>query len=152
MSFRVRLFLAFLLAVLLPLGALAYGVRHEMERRLSGEYEERVTSITQVIETDLARERANIDSRLHALVDELRTDNRFRLAVIEAISSSRSYLLDYASGAMRMAGLSLLQLQDSAGKILSSGHFRNEFDQLQPELPHFLASNAATMGLVRTRT
>jgi signal transduction histidine kinase len=151
-SFRVRLFLAFLLAVLLPLGALAYGVRHEMERRLSREYEERVSSIAQVIETDLARESATIDSRLHALVAELQTDNRFRLAVIEGTSSSRPYLLDYASAAMRMAGLSLLQLQDSTGKILSSGHFRNEFDQLQPELPRFLASNAATMGLVRTRT
>jgi signal transduction histidine kinase len=53
---------------------------------------------------------------------------------------------------MRLSGLSLLQVQDSAGRILSSGHFRNEFDQLQPELPRLLAAAPGTMTLVRTRT
>ena len=44
---------------------------------------------------------------------------------------------------MSLSGLSLLQIQDSAGRILSSGHFRNEFDQLQPELPRLLAAAPA---------
>ena len=39
MSFRTRLFFALVLAALVPLGALAYGVRSEMERRLTSEYE-----------------------------------------------------------------------------------------------------------------
>src|SRR5256885_9872687 len=38
----------------------------------------------------------------------------------------RSYLLDYAGDAMRLAGLSLLQIQDETGRIVSSGHFRSE--------------------------
>ena len=29
----------------------------------------------------------------------------------------------------------MLQLQDSAGRILSSGHFRNAYDRLEPALP-----------------
>jgi len=65
--------------------------------------------------------------------------------------SSRRYLLDYAGNAMGLSGLSLLQIQDSAGRILSSGHFRNEFDRLQPELPRMLAA-AGGLALLRTRT
>jgi len=151
-NFQLRLFLVILLAVLAPLGALAFGIRREMERRLTAEYEEQVVSMAEVIESDLARERATIDARLQALTSELSRNNRFRLAALEVAGSSRQYLLDYASGAMSLSGLSMLQIQDSAGRILSSGHFRNEFDRLQPELPHLLASTAGTMALVRTRT
>lgn len=152
MSFRTRLFLGILIAVLLPLGALAYGVRQEMERRLTTEYEERVSSMVSVMEADLARESGEIAARLAALASDLARDNRFRLAALQGDPSSRPYLLDYSGEAMRLSGLSMLQIQDSAGRILSSGHFRNEFDRLQPELPHFLAASGDTLALVRTRT
>ena len=151
-SFRTRLFLALILAVLLPLGALAYGVRREMDRRLTAEYEERVGSMAEVIEADLGRENGNLGARLAALTSDLARNNRFRLAALQNDASSRQYLLDYAGAAMSLSGLSMLQIQDSAGRILSSGHFRNEFDQFQPELPRLLASTPATMALVRTRT
>jgi signal transduction histidine kinase len=152
MSFRTRLFLAIVFAVLLPLGALAFGVRREMERRLNAEYEERVASMAAVVEADLARESRMMAARLAALGRDLARDNRFRLAALQGQPGARSYLLDYAGDAMRLSGLSMLQVQDSAGRILSSGHFRNEFDQLQPELPRLLASAPPTMMLVRTRT
>ncbi|HEY3012195.1 MAG TPA: HAMP domain-containing sensor histidine kinase [Gemmatimonadales bacterium] len=152
MSFRTRLFFAIVLAVLVPLGALAFGVRREMERRLIAEYEGRVGSIVSIIEADLARESGTVAARLRALASELAHDNRFRLAALQGDVSSRQYLLDYAGEAMRLSGLSLLQLQDSAGKILSSGHFRNQFDRLQPELPRLLSAGPDTLLLVRTRT
>jgi signal transduction histidine kinase len=150
-SFRTRLFLALMLAVLLPLGALAYGVRQEMEHRLTSEYEGRVGSMVSVIEADLNRESRALALRIAALGSELARSDRFRLAAVRGDPASRQYLLDYAGQAMRLSGLSMLQVQDSGGRILSSGHFRNEFDQLQPELPRLLAS-AGTMALVRTRT
>ena len=152
MSFRTRLFLGILVAVLLPLGALAYGVRREMERRLTAEYEGRVGSMAGVIETDLVREGGTVGSRLRALISDLSRDNRFRLAALQGDPAARRYLLDYAGNAMKLSGLSMLQIQDSAGRILSSGHFRNEFDQLQPELPALLAQASGTIALVRTRT
>jgi signal transduction histidine kinase len=152
MSFRLRLFLALLVAVLVPLGALAYGVRREMDRRLTAEYEGRVGSMAGVIEADLARESSNVAARLRSLSSDLARNNRFRLAALQGDPSSRRYLLDYAGEAMRLSGLSMLQIQDSAGRILSSGHFRNEFDRLQPELPHLLAASQGRMTLVRTRT
>ena len=152
MSFRTQLFLAILLAVLASLGAFAYGVRREMERRLTTEYEGRVGSMAEVIEADLTRESATVGARLHALTTDLARNNRFRLAALGDPASSRQYLLDYAADAMTLSGLSMLQIQDSAGKILSSGHFRNEFDRLQPGLPRLLASTPGPFALVRTRT
>ncbi|HEV8177310.1 MAG TPA: HAMP domain-containing protein, partial [Gemmatimonadales bacterium] len=152
MSFRTRLFLGILVAVLLPLGALTYGVRREMEQRLTAEYEERVGSMAEVIAGDLARESGTIAARLGELSADLSRNNRFRLAVLQGDPSSRRFLLDYAGDAMRLSGLSMLQIQDSAGRILSSGHFRNEFDQSQPELPRLLSSTRDSLTLVRTRT
>ena len=152
MSFRTRLFLGILVAVLLPIGALAYGVRREMERRLTAEYEGRVVSMAEVIAADLARESGTVAARLRALSADLGHNNRFRLAALQGDASSRRYLLDYAGDAMRVSGLSMLQIQDSSGRILSSGHFRNEFDQLQPELPRLLSTTRDSMTLVRTRT
>jgi signal transduction histidine kinase len=151
MSFRTRLFLGILAGVLLPLGALAYGVRGEMDRRLTAEYEQRVASIVKSIEADLDAQSRAVAGRLSALAAELTRDNRFRLAALQGDQASRQYLLDYAGNAMRLSGLTMLQIQDSAGRILSSGHFRNEFDRLQPELPR-LVSRESTLVLVRTRT
>jgi signal transduction histidine kinase len=152
MSFRSRVFLGILVAVLLPLGALAYGVRREMERRLTAEYQGRVASMAGVIAADLGRESGTVAARLRALSADLGRNNRFRLAALQGDASSRRYLLDYAGDAMALSGLSLLQIQDSAGRILSSGHFRNEFDQLQPELPRLLSAATDSLTLVRTRT
>ena len=152
MSFRTRLFFAILVAVLLPLGALAYGVRREMDRRLTAEYEGRVGSVAEIIEDELKEESATVAARLKGLGAGLTRDNRFRLAALQGDPPSRRYLLDYAGEAMRLSGLSMLQIQDGAGRILSSGHFRNEFDQRQPELPRLLAEAGSGVALVRTRT
>jgi signal transduction histidine kinase len=152
MSFRARLFVAFIIVVLVPLAAFALGVRQEMNRRLTSQYAERVSALVSVIEADLARESAAVAGRLAALASDIGRDNRFRLAVISGDQSARRYLLDYAGPAMRLAGLSLLQIQDSAGVIISSGHFRNQFDQRQAELPRVIAGHGDTLVLVKTRT
>src|SRR6476620_9288996 len=152
MSFRTRLFLAILLAVWLPLGALSWRVSRELDRRLTAEYEGKVGAVASIIENDLARESGTVATRLSTLATEVGRDNRVRLAVLQADQQSRQYLLDYAGRAMRLAGLSMLQLVDSTGRILSSGHFRNQFDRLEPELRRLLASMRDTLVLVRART
>jgi signal transduction histidine kinase len=45
----------------------------------------------------------------------------------------------------------MLQLQDESGRILSSGHFRNEFDRLEPQLPRLLARAADRVTLANVR-
>jgi signal transduction histidine kinase len=151
-SFRARLFLATSFAVLVPLTVLALGVRSEMDRRLNQESRRRGATAVQALGTELARERERVVGRLAALVKDLSTDNRFRLAAVQGETGSRTYLLDWAGGAMRLSGLSLLQIQDSSGRILSSGHFRNEYDRLRPELPDFLLATGDAPSLVRVRT
>jgi signal transduction histidine kinase len=150
-SFRGRLFLASTLAVLVPLAVLALGVRREMDRRLGEESRRRGAAAVERLGADLVLERERIAARLGALSRDLAADNRFRLGLMGE-SGSRAYVLDWAAEAMRLSGLSLLQLQDSAGRIVSSGHFRNEYDQVRRELPRFLAEAGTTPALVQVRT
>jgi signal transduction histidine kinase len=137
--------------LLVPLGMLAIGVRREMERRLTTEYGERVRSLAALVRLDLARESGQLGRRLETLGDQLAADNRFRIAAVQEEPSSRSWLLDWAGAAQRLTGLDYLRLQDSAGRVLSSGHFRNEFDRVEPALPRLLASSD-TLVLLRART
>ncbi|HEX2220429.1 MAG TPA: ATP-binding protein [Gemmatimonadales bacterium] len=151
MSFRARLFLASTFAVLVPLAVLALGVRREMDRRLGDEARRRVSAAVGRLEAELSREQDRVAARLAALARDLSTDNRFRLGLLGE-TSSRAAVLDWAGEAMRLSGLSFLQVQDSAGRIVSSGHFRNEYDEVRPELPRFLESVGSRPALVRVRT
>jgi signal transduction histidine kinase len=67
-------------------------------------------------------------------------DPSFRSGALRPDAGDRAYVLDYAARTMRAAGLSLLQIRNDSGRIISSGHFRGEFDRLDPVLPRTLAS------------
>src|SRR6187399_1151199 len=131
MMLRTRILLAFGVVVLIPLTLLALGLRHEMTSRLSEEYQVRVATIGAVIQEDLHRESLDIGMRLASLKTELLDDYRFRSGAVAEVESERSYLLDYAGKAMRLTGLSMLQIQDGDGRIVSSGHFRNEHGRVE---------------------
>jgi two-component system, NtrC family, nitrogen regulation sensor histidine kinase NtrY len=152
MSFRARLFLALALAALLPLSALAFGVRREMTRRLTAENARRGDAAVAALRDDLARETAAVADRLATLTAELARNNGLRLALVQGDAGARRGLLDLAGGAMRSSGLAMLQLQDSAGRILSSGHFRNAYDRVEPAMPRALVAAGAAPVLVRART
>jgi signal transduction histidine kinase len=134
MSLRTRLLFAFAAIVLIPVALLAFGLRQEMSKRLSEEYQLRVDRVVEVIREDLVRESAGIGDRLASLANALRNDNRFRLAAVAGVESEREYLLDYAGTAMRLTGLSMLQIQDRDDRIISSGHFRNEHGRVESGL------------------
>jgi signal transduction histidine kinase len=150
MSLRTRLLLAFAAVVLIPIALLAFGLRQEMSRRLSEEYQVRVDRVVEVIREDLARESASISERLASLESAILTDNRFRLAAVAGVESERDYLLDYAGTAMRLTGLSMLQIQDGDDRIVSSGHFRNEHGRVESGLASALLG-AQGVALVATR-
>ena len=150
MSFRTRLILAFAAVVLIPIALLAFGVRREMNRRLTDEYQHRVDRAVEVIGEDLVRESGAIAERLGSLERALVNDNRFRTAAIAGVEQERDYLLDYAATAMRLTGLSMLQIQDGDGRIISSGHFRNEHGRVDAGLVPALTS-ARGPAFVMTR-
>ncbi len=133
MSFRTRLLISFGVVVLVPLLVFGLGIRDAMSRRITGEYELRVLALVDVIRADIARENGRIASRLAALKGSLAGDNKFRGMVLRGEDSA--YVLDYATDAMRLAGLGFLQIQDDEGRVVSSGHFRNEFGRLGPAIP-----------------
>jgi len=142
----------FLGAVLVPMIVLSLVIRSEMTGRLTDQYRRRVDALVLVIEDDIGRESGALASSLEALKEEILDDNTFRRAAVDRDQEARRYLLDYAGGAMRLAGLSMLQIQDDAGRIISSGHFRNEFDRLEPGLPRLIASAGGSAVLVEVRT
>src|SRR5688500_20379592 len=104
MSLRTRLLLAFAAVVLLPIALLALGLRQEMNRRLSAEYQLRVDRVVEVIREDLARESAGIAERLESLEPALLSDNRFRSAAGAGLESARTDPRDYAGTARRLTG------------------------------------------------
>ena len=151
MSFRARLLLGFGAVVLVPLTVFGLRVRVVMTNRLTTEYQQRVAALASVIRVDLDQRSEGIAQRLAALREAIAQDNKFRSAVVQQ-GGERSYLLDYAGDAMRLAGLSLLQIQDGTGRIVSSGHFRNEYDRSDPALPRLLAAAPEGTALVEART
>ncbi len=124
MTFRTRLLAGFGVVVLVPLAVFGLGIRRQMSGRLAAE---RVGALSDVVRADIARQSDGIATRLDALKDALRADNCFRTAAIRGCD--RAYVLDYAGDAMRLTGLDFLQILDDEGRVVSSGHFRNEYDR-----------------------
>ncbi len=152
MTFRTRLLVALLAAGVVPIVVLGVGVRSVMTERAIEQSRQRVASLVTVITEDIERQRLALGQRLSSLRSSLLQDNRFRLGAVQGSPSQRSYLLDYAGNAMRLAGLSMLQIQDADGTILSSGHFRNEYGRLDADLASQIAATAGGMAVVVART
>ena len=133
MTFRTRLLAGFGVVVLVPLAVFGLGIRREMSGRVSAEYERRVDALAEVIRADVGRQSDGIAARLAALKSELTADNRFRVATAQG--GDRAYVLDYAGDAMRLTGLDVLQVLDDEGRVVTSGHFRNEYDRAAPVPP-----------------
>jgi len=150
MSLRVRLLLAFAFVVFVPLTLMAWGFRYEVTRQLSEQYERRLDIVEKSIESDLQRTSDATQQQLNALAAALPNDNDFRAALAGA-PDHRQYLLDWAASAMRLTGMSLLQLFDENGQILSSGHFRNEHGRVVTGLAAALRSTDAGRRLLLMR-
>jgi signal transduction histidine kinase len=151
MSLRTRLLLAFAAVVFIPIALLAFGIRQEMTRRLTEGYTQRLTLAVDAIHKDLERENTGIDVRLASLKSALPGDNRFRLGEIAGVEWERGYVLDYAGTAMRLTSLSMLQIQDGDGRIVSSGHFRNEHGRVDSALVRALTNARRGVALVTVR-
>ena len=152
MTFRGRLTLAFGVIALVPLLVFGYGVRREMTSQLDPDAAGRVAKVRGAVSTQVSRALAADRTLLQSLAADLAADNRFRFATADYNSTERRWLIDWAANAMRLSGLAVLQLQDSTGRILSSGQFRNDFDRLDPGLPAALGMAPDRSALVSVRT
>ena len=151
MSFRRRLVIGLLVVSLLPLAVLAIGVRREMQTQVLTQSERRVATLATIITSDFAEAHAELGAVLDRIARALADDGRFRADALRGEAGGRGYVIDYAQGAMRAAGLSVLQIRDDSGRILSSGHFPGEFDRIDAELPDALdVATGATLVTLRT--
>jgi signal transduction histidine kinase len=150
-TFRTRILLATAPVVLVPLVVFGLAVRLAVRQRVAAQYRARTTALVALIGRDLERQGTGVATRLARLRAAAVADNRLRSAAVQR-DTSRAYLLDYSGTAMRLAGLDMLQIQDDSGRIVSSGHFRNEFDRAEPGLPLQLARAHNGMALVAART
>jgi len=153
MTFRSRLAIAFTVAAAVPLVLLGLGVRREMTTQLGRQADRGVDVRVAELAAYLAADIRGTRNRLRTHAQGLADDNRFRLAIGAGRAAERRWLLDWASEVIRLGGLDLLQLRDEEGRILSSGHFRNEYDRLSPSVPAALADAGENGGgsLVRVR-
>jgi len=135
MKFRSRLLLALIPATVIPVAALALLVRAELTVLLRNNYEDRAEALVHAVRTELAQQAAFVRRALAATSSSAADDGRLRRAMLDHDPTERGYLLDYGARAMAMTGLSVLRIQDGEGRILSSGHFRNEYDRVDPGLP-----------------
>jgi signal transduction histidine kinase len=152
MTFRTRLFVAFAATAVVPLVVLAAGIGRELTDQLTDAYQWRVTGLAAQTRGDLATAGTSVASRLASVREGLADDNRFRLAAVQDAPSERRYLLDYAAHAMRLSGLAMLQIEDDSGRIMSSGHYRNEYDRMDGDLVPLLASAPGGTALLSART
>ena len=152
MSFRTRLTLCLLAVAVVPLAILGYGVRREMTARLDDDAARRVDAVRGAVTSELAAALAADRVRLQSLASDLAADNRFRIALNNENSQERRWLLDWASGSMKLAGFALLQLQDSSGRVLSAGQFRNAYDRVAPALPRAIDAAPTHAAVVDART
>lgn len=152
MTFRTSILLATVPVVLVPLVVFGFGVRRAMRQQIAAQYRGRVTALVDQIGQDLERQGTLLATRLARLRTAAVADNRFRLAGVARDTAQRGYALDYAGTAMRLAGLDMLQIQDDSARIISSGHFRNEFDRVERGLPQLLPTAPNGLALVQART
>jgi signal transduction histidine kinase len=150
MTFRARLLLGCVALALAPLALFGLRARREVVERLEAQYRDRVAALADVIQADLARESAAVGARLDRVAEAMAADNRLRLALMDAELADRAYVLDYAGRAMQLVGLDVLRIQDAEGRVLSSGHFRNEYDVVDAALPAALARGGQVLAPVRT--
>ncbi len=162
MTFRVRVLVAGAALALTPLAILAIGVRREARARLAAQYRQQGEAVVARAHDALRRESDRVAQRLTRLRGAIADDNRFRLALAssppvplsanaERGDADRAWLLEYAGRAMRLSDLDVLHIQAADGRILSSGHFRNEYDRTDAATPAAIAQ-AGPLALLEART
>jgi signal transduction histidine kinase len=148
-SFRARVLIASVIVAVAPLALLTFGIRREVEKRLTAQYRARVDAAITAVRDDVRRQGETLDARLAALASGLEDDAGVRARMLHGEEAPA--VIEWAGGAMPVAGLDYLLLLDPSGRVLSSGHFRNEYDRVAATLDAVL-TQADGPVLVRART
>lgn len=128
MTLRRRITWSALALVLIGLTGVGLWIRSDTTDRLRAQYRARVDTLVDLSADRLLTQSTDLERRLERLRDALGGDDELRRALRDA-SPTRG-LRDWAGEACALTGVDALQLQDAEGRILSSGHYRNDFDRI----------------------
>jgi signal transduction histidine kinase len=148
---RGRLLLGSVLLVLVPLALFAVLIRQQTANRLRDQYTRRIETLADGIDRQVRSDARLLRDRLRALRARMADDHRLRIALAQDASEIPEVLLDYAPEAMTLLALDFLRVQDETGRILSSGHFRNEYGRVDAVLPARLSLASDEPVLVPAR-
>jgi signal transduction histidine kinase len=139
--------LALALIALAPMALAGWGIRNAVTKRLEEDGARRSSTLINAATAELRIRLLGTRYRLASLTTTLAADNRFRFS-----GANRAWVLDWAGEAMRANGLTLLLLLDDSDRVISSGHFRNEFDRTIPGLTAMVGQVGDSGVLITTRT
>ncbi len=152
MNLRGQILLGSVALVVLPLILVILTIRSGIENRFTELDTARVNNQISIVRDDLARQNRELSTRLDKLAETIVDDNDFRLGTIGGREDKRGYVLDFAPRQMSVMDLDMLLIQDDRGRTVSSGHFRNAYGELDPDLPALLGRARGDRALVATRT
>lgn len=152
MNLRGQVLLVSLLLAVLPLALAIPVLRGGVQQRLTGVDARRVEDQLRLVREDLDQRDLRLEQALQAITATLAADNRFRLALLEPREDLQSYLVDTAGRQMSLADLDMLQIETAAGRVLSSGHYREAFGGASGRLARILAEAPAGKALLTVQT
>ncbi len=126
-SLSTKFTLAFASLVLVSMIAVIFAVRRTTAARFRSQYENAVTTSLRALRTELSSRNQAIQKQLRRLGEQLRTDHKFRLQVLVRKDFQHRDVIDYAQAYMPTMGLSVLEIVNAEGVLLSSGHDRTSF-------------------------
>lgn len=126
-SLSTKFTLAFASLVLVSMIAVTFAVRRTTAARFRSQYENAVTTSLRALQTELSSRNQAMRQQLRRLGEQLRTDHKFRLRVLVRKDFQHLDIIDYAQAYMPTMGLSVLEIVNAEGVLLSSGHDRTAF-------------------------
>jgi signal transduction histidine kinase len=137
MRFKTRLIVAMAATVLLPSILLAWIVRENMTAHLTTQYDDRGSALATTVSSRLIGMSQDIDGRLAVLTESALVDDNLRAGVAAldgGLPLFDDYLTAFGTETARLTGLSVVQLQNDKGLVLTSNHNPNEYGRLEGAL------------------
>jgi len=152
MNLRGQVLIGSVALAVLPVLLVILAIRSGVHDRFTELDTVRVDHQIGIVRDDLARQSRELATQLDRLAETIADDNEFRLGAVGGREDRRGYVLDFAPRQMSVMDLDMLLIQDDQGRTVSSGHFRNAYGDLDPNLPALLARARGGQALVAART
>ena len=134
MNLRRQILLGSVALAVLPLILVIMTIRTGVQDRFTELDTARVDNQMGIVLDDLARQSREVGTLLDKLAETIAADNNFRLGTVGGGEELRGYVLDFAPRQMSVMDLDMLLIQDEEGRTVSSGHFRDAYGTLDPDL------------------